>query len=206
MPLALAQDFFNIEQGVTAVEVLVDNPDDVGIFIAPVTDVLPGPSRVTTWQETNRSFFNALQVERNVMFLILTLIVLVAALNIVSGMIMLVKDKSSDIAILRTMGATRGTVMRIFLIAGAAIGVVGTLGGFILGIVFCAYIENIRQFVSWLTSTEIFSPELLFPQPAAGRCDPRRCRGYRLHGIDSCRLRQHFIHRGGQPGWTLWKP
>lgn len=162
MPLALSQDFFNIEEGVTAIEVLVDNPDKVGDFRRPVTDVLPGPARITTWQETNQSFFNALKVERNVMFLILTLIVLVAALNIVSGMIMLVKDKSSDIAILRTMGATRGMVMRIFLIAGAAIGVVGTLGGLILGIVFCAYIENIRQFVSWLTNTEIFPPELYF--------------------------------------------
>ena len=162
MPLTLSQDFFNIEEGVTAVEVLVDKPDNVGNFIAPVTDVLSGPSRITTWQDTNQSFFNALKVERNVMFLILTLIVLVAALNIVSGMIMLVKDKSSDIAILRTMGATRGTVMRIFLIAGAAIGVVGTLAGFVLGIVFCAYIENIRQFVSWLTNTEIFPAELYF--------------------------------------------
>jgi len=97
-----------------------------------------------------------------VMFLILTLIVLVAALNIVSGLIMLVKDKSSDVAILRTMGATQGAIMRVFLITGAAIGVVGTLVGLLLGVVVCANIEDIRRFLSWLTNTELFSPELYF--------------------------------------------
>ena len=162
MPLALSQEYFNVEGGITAIEVLVDEPDQVAIYTDAITDSLSGPARIATWQETNRSFFNALQVERNVMFLILTLIVLVAALNIISGMIMLVKDKSSDIAILRTMGATRGSVMRIFLITGAAIGVVGTLGGFILGIVFCANIESIRQFLSWLTNTELFPAELYY--------------------------------------------
>jgi len=101
-------------------------------------------------------------VERNVMFLILALIVLVAALNIISGLIMLVKDKGSDIAILRTMGATRGAIMRIFFITGAAIGTVGTLAGFVLGVIVCVNIEAIRQFISWLTRTELFSPELYF--------------------------------------------
>jgi lipoprotein-releasing system permease protein len=96
------------------------------------------------------------------MFLILTLIVLVAALNIISGLIMLVKDKGGDIAILRTMGASQGSIMRIFLITGAAIGVVGTLMGLALGTVVCLNIESIRQFVSWLTSTELFAPELYF--------------------------------------------
>jgi lipoprotein-releasing system permease protein len=96
------------------------------------------------------------------MFLILTLIVLVAALNIVSGLIMLVKDKGSDIAILRTMGATQGAIMRVFLITGASIGCIGTLVGFLLGTLVCLNIENIRQFVSWLTNTELFSKELYF--------------------------------------------
>ena len=103
-----------------------------------------------------------LQVERNVMFLILTLIVLVAALNIVSGLIMLVKDKGPDVAILRTMGATQGSVMRIFLITGAAIGVVGTITGFLAGTLVCLNVESIRQFLSWFTNTELFSPELYF--------------------------------------------
>ncbi len=114
------------------------------------------------WRQRNATFFNALQVERNVMFLILTLIVLVAALNIVSGLIMLVKDKGSDIAILRTMGATQGAIMRIFLITGASIGVVGTVVGFLLGTIICLNIELIRHFLSWLTNTELFSPELYF--------------------------------------------
>jgi len=114
------------------------------------------------WRHRNATFFNALQVERNVMFLILTLIVLVAALNIVSGLIMLVKDKGSDIAILRTMGATQGAIMRIFLITGASIGVVGTLVGFLLGTVVCLNADAIRHFFSWLTNTDIFSPELYF--------------------------------------------
>src|ERR1700728_1831594 len=109
-----------------------------------------------------QAYFNALQVERNVMCLILTLIVLVAALNIVSGLIMLVKDKGGDVAILRTMGATQGAIMRIFLITGAAIGVVGTLVGFLLGTIICLNIESIRHFLSWLTNTELFSPELYF--------------------------------------------
>jgi lipoprotein-releasing system permease protein len=114
------------------------------------------------WRQRNATFFGALQVERNVMFLILTLIVLVAALNIVSGLIMLVKDKGSDIAILRTMGATQGAIMRVFLITGAAIGVVGTAFGFVLGTIICLNIESIRRFLSWLTNTNLFPPELYF--------------------------------------------
>jgi len=96
------------------------------------------------------------------MFLILTLIVLVAALNIISGLIMLVKDKTSDIAILRTIGATQGAIMRVFLITGASIGVVGTVIGFAVGTVICMNIESIRRFISWMTNTELFSPELYF--------------------------------------------
>ncbi len=114
------------------------------------------------WRQRNATFFNALQVERNVMFLILTLIILVAALNIISGLIMLVKDKGRDIAILRTMGATQGSILRIFLITGASIGVVGTIAGFLLGLVVCQNVESIRQFLSWMTRTELFSPELYF--------------------------------------------
>src|SRR5690606_11846650 len=115
-----------------------------------------------TWQETNKSFFSALQVERNVMFLILTLILIVAALNIVSGLIMLVKDKGRDIAVLRTMGATKGSVMRVFFISGASIGVAGTLAGFALGTLFCLNIERLRQFLSDLSGTELFNPEIYF--------------------------------------------
>jgi lipoprotein-releasing system permease protein len=117
---------------------------------------------MTDWRQRNRTFFGALEVERNVMFLILTLIVLVAALNIISGLIMLVKDKSEDIAILRTMGATRGAIMRVFLITGASIGIVGTIAGFGLGLLLALNVETIRDVISRLTSTNLFPAELYF--------------------------------------------
>ena len=162
MPLKEAQAYFNRAGDVTAIEVYTDNPDRVDAYRKAVQDAAQRPIFVIDWRQRNATFFNALQVERNVMFLILTLIVLVAALNIVSGLIMLVKDKGQDIAILRTMGATQGAIMRVFLITGASIGVVGTLVGFLLGVVICLNIESIRQFLSWLTNTELFSPELYF--------------------------------------------
>ncbi len=162
MPLTEAQAYFNRNGDVTAIEVYTDNPDRIDDFRRAVTEAAARPIYMVDWRQRNATFFNALQVERNVMFLILTLIVLVAALNIVSGLIMLVKDKSSDIAILRTMGATQGAIMRVFLITGASIGVVGTLVGFLLGTVVCLNIEEIRRFLSWLTNTELFSPELYF--------------------------------------------
>ncbi len=162
MPLKEAQAYFNRAGDVTAIEVYTDNPDKVAQYRKDVQDAAKRPIFMIDWRQRNATFFNALQVERNVMFLILTLIVLVAALNIVSGLIMLVKDKGQDIAILRTMGATQGAIMRVFLITGAAIGVVGTLFGFLLGVVVCLNIESIRQFMSWLTNTELFSPELYF--------------------------------------------
>ncbi len=162
MPLPEAQAYFNRANDVTAIEVYVDNPDRIKHYRDLISAATQRPSYIIDWQQRNATFFNALAVERNVMFLILTLIVLVAALNIVSGLIMLVKDKGQDIAIMRTMGATQGAIMRIFLITGAAIGVVGTLTGFAVGTVICANVESIRQFLSWLTSTELFPPTLYF--------------------------------------------
>jgi lipoprotein-releasing system permease protein len=162
MPLKEAQAYFNRSGDVTAIEVYTDDPDRVDNYRKAVQDAAKRPIFMIDWRQRNATFFTALQVERNVMFLILTLIVLVAALNIVSGLIMLVKDKGQDIAILRTMGATQGAIMRVFLITGAAIGVVGTLVGLGLGVVISLNIENLRQFLSWLTNTELFSPELYF--------------------------------------------
>src|ERR1700742_1509609 len=162
MPLAEAQAYFNRNNDVTAIEVFTDNPDRIQTYRKLVTEAAGRPIFLVDWRQRNATFFNALQVERNVMFLILTLIILVAALNIVSGLIMLVKDKSRDIAILRTMGASRGAVMRVFLIAGASIGVIGTLLGFVIGVVFCANIESIRQGLSRLTGTTLFDPTIYF--------------------------------------------
>ena len=161
MPLTEAQAYFNRAGDVTAIEVYTDDPDHIDRLRKPVTDAAGRPIYMVDWRQRNATFFNALQVERNVMFLILTLIVLVAALNIVSGLIMLVKDKGSDIAILRTMGATRGAIMRVFLITGASIGVVGPWSAF-CSAWSSASISNIRRFLSWLTNTELFSPELYF--------------------------------------------
>lgn len=162
MPLLEAQAYFNRNNDVTAIEVYLENPDRFAAYKKLVSDAAGRPIFLVDWTQRNSTFFNALQVERNVMFLILTLIVLVAALNIISGLIMLVKDKSGDIAILRTMGAAQGSIMRVFLITGAAIGVVGTFVGFIVGTLVCLNVESIRQFISWLTGTELFSPELYF--------------------------------------------
>jgi lipoprotein-releasing system permease protein len=162
MPLPEAQLYFNRAGDVTAIEVYTTNPDRIDHFRRVVSEAAGRPIFMVDWRQRNATFFNALQVERNVMFLILTLIVLVAALNIISGLIMLVKDKGHDIAILRTIGATQGAVMRIFFITGAAIGVIGTLMGLVVGTLVCLNVEAIRQFISWLTRTELFSPELYF--------------------------------------------
>jgi lipoprotein-releasing system permease protein len=162
LPLGEAQLFFNTQDTVTAIDVFVDDPDAVGPMKDRVVIAADRPAIATDWRQRNITFFSALEVERNVMFMILTLIVIVAALNIISGMTMLVKDKGHDIAILRTMGATRGAVMRIFLITGATIGVAGTIAGFVLGLIVCLNVEEIRRFVSWMTTTELFSPELYY--------------------------------------------
>ena len=139
-----------------------DNPDRIDTFRKMVAEAAGRPVFLVDWRQRNSTFFNALQVQRNVMFVILTMIVLVAALNIVSGLIMLVKDKGQDIAILRTMGASQGSIMRIFLITGAAIGVVGTLAGVMVGLVICLNIGSLEQFLSWLTNTDLFPKELYF--------------------------------------------
>jgi lipoprotein-releasing system permease protein len=145
MPLAEAQAFFNKDGDVSMIEVYVDDPDHVGDMREPLEMAAERPILLTDWRQRNRTFFGALEVERNVMFLILSLIVVVATLNIISGLILLVRDKSSDIAILRTMGATPGTIMRVFLINGALIGVVGTLSGLALGILITLNIKPIQH-------------------------------------------------------------
>ena len=162
MPLKLAQGYFKLPNAVTNLEVFIDDPDNAPDMARNVMLSAGKGIRVHDWQRANASFFNAIQVERNVMFLILTLIILVAAFNIISSMIMLVKDKGRDIAILRTMGATRGTIMRIFFIAGASVGVIGTLTGFVLGLSFAENIEAIRQWIQSLSGSELFAAEIYF--------------------------------------------
>jgi len=172
LPIGAAQLFFRMPDKVNAIEIFAVNPDDVRELRFAVAAKLGSGFRIVDWQQQNASFFNAIQVERNVMFLILSLIILVAAFNILSGQIMLVKDKGRDIAVLRTMGATRGMVLRIFFMTGASIGVIGTAVGFVLGLVFADNIEIIREVLQGLTGTELFSPEIYFLSHLPAKVDP----------------------------------
>jgi lipoprotein-releasing system permease protein len=173
MPLAAAQQYFRLGDTVNQLEVFVEDPDAFQQQRRAIAEVIDPNHRLFDWQQANSSFFNALQVERNVMFLILTLIIVVAAFNIISSLIMLVKDKGSAIAILRTVGASRGLVMRVFFIVGASIGVVGTIAGAILGLVFSENIEVIRRWLESLTGTEMFAAEIYFLSQLPAEVDPR---------------------------------
>jgi lipoprotein-releasing system permease protein len=171
MPLQQAQLFFGREQAVDMIEVKLADPDQVS-EIRPLVAQAAGPGAVITdWRDKNQSFFNALQVEHNVMRLILLLIVLVAALNIISGLWMLVKNKGRDIAILRSMGANQGAVLRIFFMSGASIGVAGTIAGLLVGILFCTYIKEIQAFVQWISGTDVFSADVYFLSHIPARID-----------------------------------
>jgi len=172
LPLKQAQTYFRFGDAVSGLEVMLDHPDRA-LAVRPSLSRALGPGyRLFDWQQANSQFFTALQVERNVMFLILTLIILVAAFNIISSLIMLVKDKGRNIAILRTMGASRGTIMRIFFLAGASIGAVGTAVGLALGLLFCAYIENIQHWLESLIGTELWSAEIRFLSNIPAEVDP----------------------------------
>ncbi len=173
LPFPDAQLYFNLDDEASAIEIYLNNADMVDAMRPAIERAADRQVLLTSWQERNATFFSALEVERNVMFLILTLIVLVAALNIISGLTMLVKDKGHDIAILRTMGATRGAIMRVFFITGASIGTVGTFAGVVLGVLVNLNIESIRQFLSQLTQTELFSPELYFLSKLPAEMDLR---------------------------------
>ncbi|WP_337875180.1 lipoprotein-releasing ABC transporter permease subunit [Elioraea sp.] len=173
LPFEAAQAYFRQEGAATQVEVFVADPTRVRGVALAIRDALGSrPVRILDWQQANSSFFQAVQVERNVMFLILTLIILVAAFNIISSLVMLVKDKGRDIAILRTMGATRGAVMRIFLMCGASIGVLGTAAGVVLGLAFSLNIETIRQWLQGLTGQELFQAEIYFLSRLPAVVDP----------------------------------
>jgi len=156
----------------TAVEVFIDDPDNVDAVRKRIQDQVDRPLILYDWQQRNETFFSALQVERVVMFVILSMIIVVAAFNIISSLVMLVKDKGSDIAILRTMGATRGSIMRVFSITGTAIGVAGTLAGLILGLVVASNAEALRSFISNLTNVPIFPPEVFFLSSLPSKIDP----------------------------------
>jgi lipoprotein-releasing system permease protein len=171
VPLEAAQLFFRLPNAVTSLEVFIADPDRVHEERRLIAAALGGHVRIVDWQQANSSLFNAVEIERNVMFLILTLIIVVAAFNIISSMIMMVKDKGRDIAILRTMGASRGAILRIFVLSGASIGVVGTVAGLLLGVVFTRNIEAIRQALQKVIGTDLFAAEIYFFTRIPARID-----------------------------------
>jgi len=199
MPMQAAQDYFKLYEDVlkpgqeplapdatdaeidaayervyqaSAIEIFIDDPDNIGPMREKLQDGAARPLILTDWQQRNETFFSALQVERVVMFVILSMIIVVAAFNIISSLVMLVKDKSGDIAVLRTMGATRGSIMRIFSMTGTAIGVVGTVVGLALGLLIAANAETLRALISDIIGVRIFPPEVFFLSSLPSRVDP----------------------------------
>lgn len=171
MPLEAAQLFFRLKDQANAVEVFVENPTEVQRLRVPIRRAAGIEYRTLDWQDANSSFFNALKTEKTVMFLILSLIIIVAAFNITSGQYMLVKGKGRDIAILRTMGATSGMVLRIFFLSGAMIGVLGTLLGVAGGVAFTLNIQTIQGWVEALAGTQVFDPTVYFLTKLPARLD-----------------------------------
>lgn len=171
MPLDAAQKYFSLKNAASVIDVTLKDENKLVQMRRLIEKSVSLDAYVYDWKQTNAAFFNAIDVERNVMFLILMLIILVAAFNIITGLIMLVKDKSRDVAVLRTMGATRGMIMHIFFMDGAFIGLVGTSIGVALGLLFCDNIENIRQFLQNLSGRDLFSPEIYFLSQLPAKVD-----------------------------------
>ena len=171
MPLAEAQDFFSMDEGVTALELDVKDPEGISALVGPIHEAAGKNLMVQTWKDKNREFFTTIMMQRNVLFIVMTMIILVAAMNIISGLTMLVKDKSRAIAILRTMGATSAAIQRVFFMTGAAIGVAGTLAGLILGLVISWNANSIRKGVEWLTGVDPFDPKIYYLSELTTRND-----------------------------------
>lgn len=171
MPLEAAQVYFGLPGAVTNIDVTLDDDKMVKPVRKAIEESIGAGAYVYDWKQSNSAFFNAIDVERNVMFIILTLIIIVAAFNIITGLIMLVKDKGRDVAVLRTMGATKGMIMRIFFMDGAFIGVVGTTLGLALGLLFCDNIEAIRQGLQHLVGQDLFSAEIYFLSKLPAKVD-----------------------------------
>jgi lipoprotein-releasing system permease protein len=173
MPLPAAQVFFMMDNRVSALEIFVKDPQHLRTVSDGIVAAIGSPGyRLADWQNNNSSLVTALVVERNVMFLILTMIIIVASFNIISGLYMMVQTKGRDIAILRTMGATRGMILRIFILNGMSVGVLGTLAGFFVGLFVADHIEQVRQVLQFLTQTDPFSPEVYFLTRMPSVIDP----------------------------------
>ncbi|MEM8572164.1 MAG: lipoprotein-releasing ABC transporter permease subunit [Pseudomonadota bacterium] len=162
MPFAEAQRYFDREGGADEIDLLLTDPQEVDDLRDTLIATAGPRGLIWTWKDANSAFLSALDVERRVMFIILSLVVLIAALNIISGLVMLVKNKGRDIGILRTMGLTEGSILRVFFICGASIGVVGTLLGVILGCLFATYIQEIQTLVEFIAGGSVWNPEVRF--------------------------------------------
>lgn len=160
MPLTTAQKYLNIENSVTHIDLFLVDAEQSETVVRALDSLLPDGFIVRDWRDLNRGFVGALQVESSVMFLILLLIVIVAAFNIISSLVMLVKDKNKDIAILRTFGVSRRSMMKIFILAGTSIGIIGAIFGTVFGVLMAVYIEPIRKFFQFVTGRDLFPAEL----------------------------------------------
>jgi lipoprotein-releasing system permease protein len=172
MPLEQAQLFFAKEGMWDVIEVKVAEPDRVADFHAPLRRAGGPGTAVQDWRDRLAAFWGALKVERVAMSIILGLVVAIAALNIISGIVMLVKNKTRDIAILRTVGASQSSMLRIFFVAGATIGVLGTLTGLLLGLLFCLNIASIQHFLEWVFQTELFNADVYLLDAVPALVDP----------------------------------
>lgn len=172
MPLSTAQKYLNLGNAVTHIDLFLKDAEKTDAVRDTLISVLPDGYVVRDWRDLNRGFVGALQVESNVMFLILMLIVIVAAFNIVSSLVMLVKDKSRDIAVLRTFGVSRRSMMRIFVLSGTSIGIIGAIFGTVLGVVVAVYIEPIRKFFQWATGRDLFPAELYYLSELPSKVEP----------------------------------
>jgi lipoprotein-releasing system permease protein len=173
MPFAEAQSYFNREGAADEIEVMTADPSRVEDLVGPLAAAAGPRGVIWTWRDASGAFLSALDVERRVMFIILSLVVLIAALNIISGLVMLVKNKGRDIGILRTVGLTQGSVMRVFFLCGSLIGVVGTLLGVIIGCLFCIYIKEIQAVVEWVAGGTVWNPEIRYLTEIPARLRPQ---------------------------------
>lgn len=183
MPLETAQKYLNIGDSVTHIDLFLKDPENTDDVSQALVRLLPDGFVVRDWRDLNRGFVGALQVESNVMFLILMLIVIVAAFNIVSSLVMLVKDKSKDIAVLRTFGVSRRSMMKIFILSGTSIGVIGALFGTFFGVLIAIYIEPIRQFFQWATGRDLFPADLYYLSELPSKLVPETVIGIALLAI-----------------------
>lgn len=188
MPIADAQTLLMLGDAVGMVEVVTADADRVAQILAPLVEKVEGQAVITDWRQLNASLFEALAVERVAMFVVLSLIIVVAVFNILSSLIMLVRAKTRDIAILRTMGASRKAMMRIFITVGVLIGTVGTLAGLVLGSIFLFFRQSVVNFIQFVTGQNLWDPSIRFLTELPSRTDPLEVVAITLLAIGSAFL------------------